>query len=510
MSEKTSDNKEAILDMQSTSKRFPGTLAVDEVDFDIRAGEVHALMGENGAGKSTLMKILAGSFTDYTGKILINNKEVVLHSPAAAKRVGIGMIYQELSLARPISIAENLLVGRLPKKRKFSPFIDKKEIKRQSRELLERVGLSSLDVHKPISEISQCDAQLVEIAKVLGTKPKILVMDEPTSALSREEVERLFNIIRKLREEGIAIVYISHHLQEVFEIADRVTVLRDGKHVGTHDIADTSSEHIVELMVGRSVEQFYAAHEANIGDELFRVDNISRYGFFHDISFDVKKGEILGICGLAGSGRTELARSIVGIDPLDAGDIYLDKKKIKFKNMYKAIENGVAYLTESRKVDGLALPLTVAENVSVSIIPRLSKGAYYSASKSKSTVKDILEKLVIYPPEPSRPLHNLSGGNQQKVLMGKWIATNPRVLILDEPTRGVDIGAKETIHKTVVELARQGNAIILITSDLPEMVGLSDRAVIIRGGHLIGEVSKDKMNEASLLLAANGEGKHVS
>jgi len=499
-----------MLDMQSISKRFPGTLAVDDVSFDIRAGEVHALMGENGAGKSTLMKIMAGSFSDYTGKIFIGDKEVHLHTPSAAKSHGIGMIYQELSLARPISIAENLLVGRLPKTKGFPLFINKKETVRQSRELLERVGLESLDVNMPISEISQCDAQLVEIAKVLGNKPSILVMDEPTSALSREEVERLFDIIRKLREEGIAIVYISHHLQEVFALADRITVMRDGKHVGTYDIAETTSEKVVELMVGRSVGQFYAERETVVGDKMLQVDNASRYGFFHNISFDVKKGEILGICGLAGAGRTELARSIVGIDPLDAGDIYLNGQKTKIKSMNFAIEKGVAYLTESRKVDGLALPLTVAENTVASIIPRLSKGILYNAGNSKSVVAEMLEKLTIYPPEPSRPLNNLSGGNQQKVLMGKWIATRPRVLILDEPTRGVDIGAKEIIHKAVAELAQQGTAIILITSDLPEMVGLCDRAVIMRAGHFIGEIGKENMSEASLLLAANGEGEHVS
>lgn len=497
------------LDMQHVSKRFPGTLAVDDVSFDIRAGEVHALVGENGAGKSTLMKIMAGSFSDYTGKVLIGGNEVGLHSPAIAKENGIGMIYQELSLARPISIAENLLVGRLPKM-KGLPFVDKKEVEKQAQELLKRVGLEYLDVHMPISEISQCEAQLVEIAKVLGNEPSIIVMDEPTSALSSEEVGRLFEIIWKLKKEGIAVAYISHHLQEIFTVADRVTIMRDGKHVGTYDIAATNAEKIVELMVGRSIGQFYAQRESKQGDELFRVNNLSRYGFFHNIDFSVKSGEILGICGLAGAGRSELARSIVGIDPLDAGEIYLNKQKIDFKDMNSAIESGVAYLTESRKVDGLALPLTIAENTAVSVIPRLSRGPIYNSAWSKPDVAEMLEKLVIYPPEPNRPVQNLSGGNQQKVLMAKWIATNPRVLILDEPTRGVDIGAKEIIHKAVSELAAQGNAIILITSDLPEMVGLSDRAVIMRAGHIIGEITRENMSEASLLLAANGEGEHVS
>lgn len=510
MSNETLSNEPKIaLDMQHISKQFPGTLAVDDVSFNIRAGEVHAVVGENGAGKSTLMKIMAGSFSDYKGQIVLDGKNVDLHSPSIAKAHGIGMIYQELSLARPISIAENLLVGRLPKMKSLPIFIDKKEVEKQARELLARVGLESLDVHMPISEISQCEAQLVEIAKVLGSKPSIIVMDEPTSALSSEEVERLFGIIDKLKNEGIAVAYISHHLQEIFALADRVTVMRDGKHIGTYDIADTNAEQIVELMVGRSISQFYAGHESNIGEEMLRVDNVSRWGFFHNISFNVHAGEVLGICGLAGAGRSELARSIVGIDPLDDGKVYLQNEPVSFKNMHQAIENGVAYLTESRKVDGLALPLTIAENTSASVISRLSKGIFYTPSNSKSTVAEMIEKLVIYPPEPNRPTQNLSGGNQQKVLMAKWIATRPRVLILDEPTRGVDVGAKEVIHKAILELAAQGNSIVLITSDLPEMVGLSDRAVIMRSGHIIGEISREHMNEASLLLAANGEGEHL-
>lgn len=497
-----------VLDMQGVSKRFPGTLAVDNVDFRIHAGEVHALVGENGAGKSTLMKMIAGSFSDYTGKVMVNSKEVNLHSPAIAKENGIGMIYQELSLARPLSIAENLLVGRLPKI-KGTPFIDNKQIMRQAKDLLSQVGLEYLDPQTTIAEISQCEAQLVEIAKVLGTNPSILVMDEPTSALSSEEVTRLFSIICRLKERGIAIVYISHHLQEIFAVANTVTVMRDGKRIGTYPIEETHPEHIIELMVGRSVAEFYAQHKSHIGDEIFRVDHLSRWGFFHDISFNVRAGEILGVSGLAGAGRSELARSIVGIDPIDEGSVYLKGKKVKFKNMNAAIESGVAYLTESRKTDGLALPLTVAENTLSSVIPRLSKGILYNQRSGAHLVSQQIEKLSVYPPEPNRPVNNLSGGNQQKVLMAKWLATNPTVLILDEPTRGVDIGAKEIIHKAVAQLAAAGNAVILITSDLPEMVGLCDRAVILRNGHIIGEINKQEMSESALLLAANGEGKYV-
>jgi len=496
------------LEMKNVSKSFPGTRAVDDVSFGVKPGEVHALVGENGAGKSTLMKIMAGSFTDYTGQILMNGKPVNLHSPFAAKEFGIGMIYQELSLARPISIVENLMAGRLPRK-KGMPFINWKAAEQEAKVLLEQVGLGSLDVHKPISEISQHEAQLVEIAKVLGSNPSVLVMDEPTSALSNTEVNRLFNIIRQLKNQGIAIAYISHHLQEIFEIADRITVMRDGKHVKTADISEVSNEQIVELMVGRSINEFYAKRETQIGAEVFRLEDVSRFGFFHHVNFSVHAGEILGVCGLAGAGRTELARSLMGIDPLDGGNIYLAGEKVKIRSMSEAINRGIAYLTESRKTDGLALALTVSENCLACIIPRLSRGPFYSGKRNRGKVLDLVEALRIYVPGIDVPVHNLSGGNQQKVLMAKWLAAVPKVMILDEPTRGVDIGAKEIIHKAIVDMAAQGNSIILFTSDLPEMVGLCDRAVIMHQGHIIGEIDRKNISEGSLLLAANGKGEFI-
>ena len=508
MSDLSARNSDYSLEMRHVSKAFPGTRAVDDVSFGVRPGEVHALVGENGAGKSTLMKIMAGSFTDYTGEVFMNGKAVNLHSPAAAKEFGIGMIYQELSLARPISVVENLMAGRLPKK-KGTPFIDWKAAEQESRILLDRVGLSDLDVHKPISEISQHEAQLVEIAKVLGSNPSVLVMDEPTSALSSAEVNRLFTIIRQLKSQGIAIAYISHHLQEIFDIADRITVMRDGKHVKTAGIAEVTNEEIVELMVGRSINEFYAKRETKIGTEVLKLVDLSRYGFFHNINFSVHAGEILGVCGLAGAGRTELARSIMGIDHLDAGNIYLFGKKIKIPSMSEAINNGIAYLTESRKTDGLALALTVAENSLACIIPRLSRGPFYSVRKNRGKVLELIEALRIQAPGIDVPVQNLSGGNQQKVLMAKWLAATPKLMILDEPTRGVDIGAKEIIHKAIANMAAQGNSIVLFTSDLPEMAGLCDRAVIMHQGHIIGEIDRKNMSEGSLLLAANGKGDVV-
>ena len=494
------------LRMEGVSKRYPGTLAVDGVDFTVFAGEVHALVGENGAGKSTLMKMIAGAFDDYTGQILITDKPVRLDSPAAAKAVGIQMIHQELSLAQPISIAENVLAGRLPRR---GPLLDRKKMLVEARRCLARVGLE-IDGGTPIEEISLHEAQLVEIAKALGNNPCILVMDEPTSSLSREEVRRLFEIIRKLRRQGLAIVYISHHLSEVLEIADRVTVLRDGRKVGTEDIRDVTSGQLVEMMVGRSVSDLYAERQAAPSDRKLCVERLSRYGFFHDVSFHVRAGEILGIGGLSGAGRSELARCLCGIDPVDAGRIVLDGREIRPRSYGAAVRAGLAYLTEDRKAQGLALRLRMGENVLSALVPRHCRCGVYSPARGRGVLDRLVQSLDVTPPQPKRLVSTFSGGNQQKVLLAKWLATDPEVLILDEPTRGVDVGAKVMIHKAIADVADAGKSVMLISSDLPELVGLSDRIAIMRQGHLIGEIDRAGATEASVLLAANGEGDFVS
>jgi ABC-type sugar transport system ATPase subunit len=490
-----------VLEMRRVGKRFPGTIAVDDVSFEVMAGEVHALVGENGAGKSTLMKMLAGSFDDYTGDIAIKGRVVPLHSPTLAKRHGVGMIYQELSLARPISITENLLAGRLPRR---GPFLDTARARALARELLASVCLD-LDPRLPIEDISQHEAQLVEIAKVLGNNPSILVMDEPTSALSREEVDRLFAMIGDLKRRGIAIVYISHHLPEIFRIADRVTVMRDGRKIGTRNIGEVTREEIVQMMVGRSVKEFYKRGERSIGEPRLRVRGLSRFGFFHDVSLEARRGEILGICGLSGAGRTELARCLAGVDRVDEGSIELDGSPVRGSTMADFLAQGISYLTEDRKIEGLAVRLPVDDNVLSSIIDRLSRTAVFSKSRGRPRVDSLIAELSIYPPDPARTVGNLSGGNQQKVLLAKWLATEPKVLMLDEPTRGVDIGAKMTIHASVEKLARAGCAVLLISSDLPELVGLCDRVMIMRKGHFIREMRYSECSEESLLLAANGD-----
>ncbi len=496
----------AALRMEGVSKRYPGTLAVDHVDFTVRAGEVHALVGENGAGKSTLMKILVGSFDDYTGRIFLGDREVALHSPGIAKSVGIEMIHQELSLAAPLSIAENVLAGRLPKRRGL---LDRKAMLREARRCLSQVGLD-LDPQLPVEEISQHEAQLVEIAKAMGYRPCILVMDEPTSSLSRQEVDRLFEIIRRLRRQGLAIVYISHHLSEIFEVADRVTVLRDGRKVATEQIRSVTSAQLAEMMVGRSVSNLYAQRRAEPGRVRLRVEDLSRYGFFHDVSFHVRQGEIVGLAGLSGAGRSELARSLCGIDPIDAGRIHLNGRAIRPGSYRAAIKAGLAYLTEDRKQQGLAARLTMGENALSALIPRHCRFGVYFAGRAKGLLRTLIGSLEIHPPEPKRVIGTLSGGNQQKVLLAKWLATSPQVLFLDEPTRGVDVGAKVIIHRAIAELADAGKSVVLISCDLPELVALSDRILVMRKGHLIGEMSGRECTEASVLLAANGEGERVS
>ena len=490
------------LQMSSVSKRFPGTLAVDCVDFEVRPGEVHALMGENGAGKSTLMHVLAGSFADYTGEIEVDGRAVELRSPAASRAFGIAMTYQELSLAPARSIAENVLAGRLPCR--WGGIIDQRAMIDEARRCIERVGLD-LDPRAPVEDISRHEAQLVEIARALGDEPTILVMDEPTSALSREEVDRLFEIIDRLRRDGLAIVFISHHLPEVFRIADRVTVLRDGRLVGTHDIADVTPQSLVEMMIGGAASDLYAERATEPGEPLLQARRLSRYGFFHDVSFTLHEHEVLGIAGLNGAGRTELARAICGIDALDEGELLMRGQELWLASYADAVRGGIVYLTEDRKTQGLALSLTVGENLLSAILGSVGRAGLVRSSWGRDRVPAMMEGLRIQPPDPEREVGHLSGGNQQKALLAKWLAADPHVLILDEPTRGVDVGAKAVIHQAIAEVADRGRGVILISSDLPELVGLADRIIVLREGHLVGRIPGADLTPEQVLLAASGE-----
>jgi len=492
--------------MRSIRKAYPGTVAVDGVDFSVSAGEVHALVGENGAGKSTLMKILAGALPDYEGEVRISGQVVRLSSPAVARRHGIGMIYQELSLAGPVSVAENLLAGQLPVR--WGLVLDGRRRDALAREALARVGLA-LDPGRAVEDLSQHEAQLVEIAKVLRRRPCILVLDEPTSALSREEVDRLFAMVRRLRQGGLAIVYISHHLAEVFRIADRVTVLRDGRRMATSPIGELTPETLIERMVGRAADRLYASQARPVvGGERLRVTRLTRPGFFHDVSFTARTGEVLGVGGLSGAGRTELARSLAGLDPIGSGQIELDGRPFRPRSLARSIRHGVAYLTEDRKRLGLALRLSTGENIVSAIIGRLARGGLLSPGAGAGMVEDLVAALQIHPADATTPVRSLSGGNQQKALLAKWLATDPKVLILDEPTRGVDVGAKRVIHDAIERLAAGGTTVLLISSDLPELLGLSDRILVLRRGRVARELSRPEFSEEAVLLAAGGGGAH--
>ena len=496
--------------MEQIVKSFGAVNVLKGVDFDLAKGEVHALMGENGAGKSTLMKMLNGLFNDYTGDIYINGEKKLLHSPTMAKEAGIGMVYQELSLARRISIYENLLVGRLPKK---GIFVDKKKAIEESKKLLARVGLDYIDPTMDVSEISQCEAQLVEIAKTLGFNPSIIVMDEPTSALSSDEVERLYKIIRQLKAEGLAVVYISHHLAEIFEIADNVTVMRDGKLVGSCAVADTNPDKLVEMMVGTPVKNFYENHKSMVQDEVvLKVEDYTHWGFFHHVNFELHKGEVLAICGLAGAGRTEIARALIGVDKADGGKVYIHGKETHFRNFGEAIAGGLGYLTEDRKVVGLALNQTVGDNVTSCIIDRNSNGIFYNQKKLNGLIDEKINEMSVYPADRDRLVNSFSGGNQQKVVIGKGLLTKPKILLLDEPSRGIDIGAKTEVFEIIHDLAEKGLSIIVISSELKEIMAIADRIVVLSNGKKTGELTGDEITEDTLVrtsYAGLGTGRNA-
>jgi ABC-type sugar transport system ATPase subunit len=473
------------------------------VDLRVLRGEIHAVVGENGAGKSTLMKILAGAYHADAGTIQLDGRAVTFGSPHEAQAMGIGMVYQELNLVPDLSVAENIFLGRQPVRR-FG-WVERGRLRTAARALLDTLG-APLDPDALIRDLSVGQRQMVEVAKAYSMDPGILVLDEPTSALTEHETSILFGTLRRLRGRGIAIIFISHRLREVMEISDRVTVLRDGRLVGSRPITELDPAEIVRMMVGREVTDLFPKRTVPIGEVVFEVRGYSRAGVFQDVSFQVRSGEILGLAGLVGAGRTEVARAIFGLDAHDSGELLLDGRPVRIRGPRDAVKARVGYVPEDRKQDGLVLGLTVRDNTVMSILSELARMGVITRQLETPTVLSMIERFRLRPPDPDRTVATLSGGNQQKVVMGRWTAATPRVLFLDEPTRGVDVGAKAEIHGLMGELAAQGVAIVMISSELVEVLSASDRILVLHQGRVTGELSREEATEERIMLAATGQG----
>lgn len=494
----------AILEAKGISKRFGSFYALCDVDFSVYPGEVNVLIGENGAGKSTLMKILSGVYAKDGGEISIHGELAEIHSPVKAEKLGIGTVYQELTLAQQLSVAENLFLGSDLVTNRIG-ILDWKFLYQKSREiLLELVGMD-VDTKARVSDLGIAQQQMVEIARVVSRNTKLLILDEPTAVLTGREVEKLFEIIAKLKKQGIAIVYISHRLEEIFQIGDRVTVLRDGKLVGNEFVADIDTDKLISMMVGRSLEnQFPRGDFSKIEKkEVLRVEHLSRGSVVDDVSFTASTGEILGFAGLVGAGRTELARLIFGADIKDSGDIYIHGKKVEIRSTQAAIRAGIALLPEDRKGQGLVMKRSVMENTTIINLKRIcSKAGLLLHRKEEKAVKDSVKKLRIAVADVKNPVSSLSGGNQQKVVIAKWMFGSADIVIFDEPTRGIDVGAKTEVYQVMNELVRQGKAVIMISSEMPELIGMSTRVIAMREGRITGEFDNHVPASQKKLLSA--------
>ncbi|USJ25566.1 sugar ABC transporter ATP-binding protein [Ensifer adhaerens] len=493
---------EYLLSAEGIRKEFPGVVALDDVEFKLKRGTVHALMGENGAGKSTLMKILAGIYTPDKGDVKLKGAEIRLKSPLDALENGIAMIHQELNLMPFMTVAENIWIRREPKNR-FG-FVDHGEMNRITARLFDRLKIK-IDPEVEVRHLSVANRQMVEIAKAVSYESDVLIMDEPTSALTEREVAHLFEIIRDLREQGIGIVYITHKMNELFEIADEFSVFRDGKFIGTHASSDVTRDDIIRMMVGREITQMFPKEEVPIGDVVLSVKNLALDGVFRDVSFDVRAGEILGIAGLVGSGRSNVAETLFGVTPASSGTISIDGKMLSVDSPNTAIRNRMAFLTEDRKDTGCLLILDILENMQIAVLQdRFVKGGFVTERLITAACEEMSRKLRVKTPNLQERIENLSGGNQQKVLIGRWLLTNPRILILDEPTRGIDVGAKAEIHRLVTELARNGVAVIMISSEMPEVLGMSDRIMVMHEGRVTGFLDRAEATQIKVMeLAAS-------
>ncbi len=501
---------EPVLRMEAISKEFPGVRALDDVHLDVMGGEILALLGENGAGKSTLMKILSGVYHKDSGRISLDGKEIEVHSPHQAQTLGITIIYQELNLMPNLSVAENIFIGREPNRFRF---VSWGELHRKTRELTARLGLQ-ISPSALVRNLSVAEQQMVEIARALSVEARVIIMDEPTSALTQNEVEHLFTIMRELQAQGLGIIFISHRMDEVFEISDRITVLRDGKNAGTVDTASATADEIIRMMVGRPVSEFFGKAESNPGEVILEARNISKTGSINEphkavlrnVSLSVRAGEIVGMAGLVGSGRTDLARCIFGVDKRDSGEILIYGTPTSIRSPRDAIRAGMGMVPEDRKQQALFLAMSVASNASMAVLGDVAKLGFVSDKRESSMVAGFVEKLSIRLATMKQRVLDLSGGNQQKVVIARWLALKPRILIMDEPTRGIDVGAKVEVHALMHALAHEGVAIIMISSELPEVLAMSDRILVMHEGELVGELMRAEANAERIGALMTGEG----
>ncbi|TSA88051.1 sugar ABC transporter ATP-binding protein [Deinococcus detaillensis] len=500
-------NRQPLLTLSHASKSFGPVKALSDVSIDLFPGEAHALLGENGAGKSTFVKILAGVHKRDSGTLQVGGQDVHFHSPGEARDAGIAIIYQEPTLFPDLSVAENVLMGRQPSGGLGR--IDKAAMRQQVAGLLSELGVT-LDPARLVRGLSIADQQLVEIAKALSLKANVLIMDEPTAALTLSETERLFKVVRSLRERGAAVLFITHRLEEVFGECQRVTIMRDGTWVSSGPITDYDTDKVVRQMVGRDLGDLYPRGEAHLGEVALSVRGLRQAGVFDDISFEVRKGEIVGLAGLVGAGRSEVARAIFGIDPREGGEVRINGHVAPPLNPQAVMAAGLGLVPEDRRQQGLVMDMSIERNANLAILNRLRSGWLMNREAESSSARDWTTKLQLKAHRLTDPASSLSGGNQQKVVLAKWLATNPSVLIVDEPTRGIDVGAKAEVHKTLAELAASGLAVLMISSDLPEVLGMADRILVMREGQLVGELSREEGSEEAVMYLATGQRKQSS
>ena len=490
-----------LLEVDDVRKEFPGVVALDNVKFKLRRGSVHALMGENGAGKSTLMKIVAGIYTPDSGSFKLRGVDIRLQNPLDALENGIAMIHQELNLMGPMTVAENIWIRREPVN--MFGFVNHGEMRRRTEELFRRLNID-IDPMVEVRTLSVANRQMVEIAKAVSFNSDVLIMDEPTSALTEKEVKHLFNIIRALKADGKGIIYITHKMNELFEIADEVSVFRDGKYIATKMSKDVTRDEIIRMMVGRDITQMFPKETVPIGDVVLSVKNLTLDGIFKDISFDVRAGEILGIAGLVGSGRSNIAETVFGVSPASSGTISIKGKPLAITSPSVAMANGMAFLTEDRKETGCFLLLDIQENTQMAVLQTKYVNFGFVQQHALAVDSKVMsDRLRVRTPDMQEPIINLSGGNQQKVLISRWLLTKPRILILDEPTRGIDVGAKAEIHRLVSELVKDGVAVIMISSEMPEVLGMSDRIMVVHEGRVTGFLDRKDADQVKIMELAS-------